>query len=48
MYECEIQEYQPDFIFLLSLQLINDYENDQLTPTELAISLGQTVKIKKG
>jgi hypothetical protein len=28
--------------------LINEYENEQLTPTELAISSGKTAKIKKG
>jgi hypothetical protein len=30
------------------LKLINEYENEQLTPTELAISSGKTLKIKKG
>ena len=30
------------------MKLINDYQGGQLTPTDLAIRLGQTVKIKMG
>ena len=29
------------------LQLINQYENGQITATELAVESGKTVKIKK-